>query len=247
MNRTALFVGASGLIGRQAIKAVLKSGNYTKVISIGRRVSKFEDDIPQENLVQKIVDFENIEASMDDLKNINDVFFCFGTTPKTAGSWENYLKIDVEYLRNTAKAIADANRLPNQELVPVHALFCSGAGANKNSMIQVVKIKAENEEYFTEVGFERVSVFRVPAVKVTEQREAPRMSETLIEYFMTPLNWVFGNGLMVEDSVIGSAFRRVAADTSIKPANPKNIFETAQGASRYTFTGSDMMRIASEK
>jgi oxidoreductase len=53
MSRTALFVGASGLIGRQAIKEVLRTGNYTKIISIGRRISKFEDDIPQENLVKK--------------------------------------------------------------------------------------------------------------------------------------------------------------------------------------------------
>jgi oxidoreductase len=53
MSRTALFVGASGLIGRQAIKDVLRTGNYTKIISIGRRISEFEDDIPQENLVKR--------------------------------------------------------------------------------------------------------------------------------------------------------------------------------------------------
>jgi hypothetical protein len=113
-------------------------------------------------------------------------------------------------------------------------------------MIEVVRIKAENEEYFSDVGFERVSVFRVPAVKVTEQRESPRMSETLIEYFMTPVSWLFGNGLMLEDRVIGSAFRRVAADTSIKPANPKNIIENANGSIRNIFTASDMFKIASD-
>jgi hypothetical protein len=57
----------------------------------------------------------------------SDVFFCFGSTPKTAGSHEAYLKYDRDYVRSTIKVIADANRVPNQELVPVHALFCSAA------------------------------------------------------------------------------------------------------------------------
>lgn len=52
-----------------------------------------------------------------------------GTTRADAGSAEKFIKIDQEYVLNSAKIIAQENKDPADEskLAPVHFLYCSTA------------------------------------------------------------------------------------------------------------------------
>jgi oxidoreductase len=52
MERTALVLGATGAVGKQVLKEILKSNDYQKVISIGRRNVDLEQEVPQDRLVK---------------------------------------------------------------------------------------------------------------------------------------------------------------------------------------------------
>ena len=41
-----------GAVGKACLKDVLKNGNYSKVITVGRRPVQLDDSIPQNNLVR---------------------------------------------------------------------------------------------------------------------------------------------------------------------------------------------------
>jgi hypothetical protein len=59
----------------------------------------------------------------------SDIFCCLGTTRADAGGAENFIKIDQEYVLNSAKIIAEENKPTTSEskLSPVHFLYCSSA------------------------------------------------------------------------------------------------------------------------
>ena len=40
-----------GAVGKACLKDVLQNGNYSKVITVGRRPAQLDDNIPQNNLV----------------------------------------------------------------------------------------------------------------------------------------------------------------------------------------------------
>jgi oxidoreductase len=53
------------------------------------------------------------------------VYCCLGTTNADAGSKERYKQIDQGYVLNTAKVIAEENKVQGSALAPVHFLYCS--------------------------------------------------------------------------------------------------------------------------
>ncbi|KAG1067009.1 hypothetical protein G6F42_026570 [Rhizopus arrhizus] len=71
MNKTAMVFGATGAVGKQLLKDVLKNGKYAKVVAVGRRPVELDESIPQDKLVQITVDFENLEAHREDFKNVS--------------------------------------------------------------------------------------------------------------------------------------------------------------------------------
>ncbi|CAB4416654.1 unnamed protein product [Rhizophagus irregularis] len=59
-NRSALFLGATGAVGKALLIDLLKSGNYKTITTIGRR--EFEYNGPnKEALIQKVVSFEKLD------------------------------------------------------------------------------------------------------------------------------------------------------------------------------------------
>ncbi|CAO3640805.1 unnamed protein product [Cunninghamella echinulata] len=180
MKKTALVIGATGAVGKALLKNVLKDSNYTTVIAMSRRAVELDDSIPKEKLVQKAVNFENLEENRQDFRNINDVYCCLGTTRADAGSAEKFIKIDQEYVVNSAKMIVEENPSKNNESTtksPVHFLYCSSAGANKNSWFLYPRSKGETEERLSEAGFEKVSIFQPGFLEV----EVPRAKTSFIQ------------------------------------------------------------------
>ncbi|KAH8552884.1 hypothetical protein BGW37DRAFT_487560 [Umbelopsis sp. PMI_123] len=180
-GKKALIMGATGAVGKALLREALLADTYKSVTTIGRREVKLDESIPQGKLVQKIVDFENLEASRSDLKGYEDVFCCLGTTRADAGDASTFRKIDHDYVVNTAKIIAEENPGSDGELSPVHFLYCSSGGSNKNSPFLYMQSKGQTECDLIDTGFKRVSIFRPGFLTVEEKRESrtPRIAENI--------------------------------------------------------------------
>lgn len=97
-ERSALIVGATGLIGKSLVKQILDNPAYGKVKVAVRK------NIPLEHnkLEQHIIDFDNIQ-NFEELFSVDDIFCCIGTTIKKAGSQEAFIKVDYSYAFEAAK------------------------------------------------------------------------------------------------------------------------------------------------
>ena len=91
MAKTALIIGATGLVGEECLNELLNSVAYEKVIALTRTniVSK---KVKLHNIV---TNFENLESIQEQLK-ADDVFCAMGTTIGKAGSKEAFRKVDYE-------------------------------------------------------------------------------------------------------------------------------------------------------
>ena len=86
---TSIIAGSTGLIGRNVIKVL--SSKKQSAIALTRR------SIPNlpHNITEMIIDFDAFEKN-GSLPSCNNVFICLGTTIKTAGSKENFRKVDID-------------------------------------------------------------------------------------------------------------------------------------------------------
>jgi uncharacterized protein YbjT (DUF2867 family) len=158
VQRTALLVGATGLIGDGLLELLLEDEYYDKVIVLARRRLTF--DYP--TLVQHTVDFNTLDVSAP-LVQANDVFCCLGTTIKKAGSREAFRKVDYEYPLKIA------------ELAAAHGaeqfLMVTALGADPNSRIFYNRVKGEIEQSISKLPFRAIHFFR-PSILVGERRES---------------------------------------------------------------------------
>ena len=102
-NKTALIVGASGLVGGFCLSNLLTSDSYGTVIALVR----WPLPTTHPKLEQHVVDFDNLRQ-VSDLVKADDIFCTLGTTIRKAGSQEAFEKVDYAYPVEVAK-IAAAN------------------------------------------------------------------------------------------------------------------------------------------
>ena len=97
-KKTALVVGATGLVGGNLVNILLESPEYEKVIVWVRKPT----GINNKKLEEKIINFELIDTyKLDD--RLNHIFCCLGTTIKKAKSKNAFKKVDLEYIVSLAR------------------------------------------------------------------------------------------------------------------------------------------------
>ncbi|KAI8381547.1 uncharacterized protein BYT42DRAFT_309042 [Radiomyces spectabilis] len=212
--RIALVMGATGAVGKAVLKDLLLNSTYAKVVIVGRRAAELSNDIPQEKLVQKTVDFENLEQHREAFRGVNDVYCCLGTTRADAGGAAQFKKIDQGYVVNSAKIIAEENpaKTQGETVSPIHFLYCSSASANKNSLFLYIQTKGETEDRLSNLGFQRVSIFRPGLLELEEPRSRPRFAETIFATIFSPINRTLGLHMAAQVGAVARAMRKVAND-----------------------------------
>lgn len=159
-QRSALLVGATGLVGGHCLQYLLESDNYDKVVILVRRPLLME----HAKLEEHVVNFDRLDQYTA-IINANDVFCCLGTTIKVAGSQQEFRKVDFTYTLQTC-AIAVKNGA--DQLVVVTAL-----GANPNSKIFYNRIKGETEQALSKLPCEAIHILR-PSLLLGERKESRR-------------------------------------------------------------------------
>ena len=159
---TSIIAGSTGLIGGNVIEVL--STKKQSVIALTRR------SIPNlpPTITEMIIDFDAFEKN-GSLPSCKNVFICLGTTIKTAGSKENFKKVDINYCLSIAKKAKEAGA-ETLSLV-------SSVGANSSSKNFYLKTKGELEEALQELGFLTVNIFR-PSFLVGERSEK-RLAEKI--------------------------------------------------------------------
>ena len=156
--KTAIVIGATGLVGNELVQQLLKDSRFDKVKVFVRRSMK----IVNNKLEEHIVDFETPDSWK---KNVTgDVLYsAMGTTLKAAGSKEAQYEIDYTYQYQVARMAANNN-------VGQYVLV-SAAGSSVDSKIFYSKMKGELERDVKKLPFDTIHIIR-PGMLAGERREA---------------------------------------------------------------------------
>jgi uncharacterized protein YbjT (DUF2867 family) len=171
--KTAIIIGATGLVGSTLVKQLLENPIYSKVILLLRKPLK----ISHSKLIQEVTDFDKLNAS----KIVGDDLFCaMGTTLAKAGSKEAQYKIDCTYPYEIGR-IAKANGVKQYLLV-------SCVGANFDSSNFYLRTKGDLEKKIESLGFQ--NFVSVRPFMLLGGREEHRLGEkigTVLSNLLSPL------------------------------------------------------------
>lgn len=160
--RSALVVGATGLVGTELVKLLCNDEKYDMVKVIVRRPLTYSHP----KLVVLVREFEHI--TQEDVGEVKDVFCCLGTTIKKAGSRETFKKVDFTYPQSIA-ALAKKQKVE-------HFLIISAMGADENSSFFYSRVKGLIEKELIAMDFPQLSILR-PSL-LTGERNEFRLGET---------------------------------------------------------------------
>lgn len=160
--KTAIVIGATGLVGSHVLELLLEDERYDSVKVFHRRTT----GINHPKLEEHIVEFDDIEK-WKYLVIGDHLFSALGTTLKKAGSKKAQYKIDFTYQYEVAKA-AFENQVPGYALV-------SSIGANAKSSSFYTRIKGELEGAVLKFRFKELLILR-PSF-LDGDREEFRMGE----------------------------------------------------------------------
>jgi uncharacterized protein YbjT (DUF2867 family) len=221
MKKSAIVLGASGLIGACVLDYLLADKTYEEVNVFVRRPLP----IAHSKLKQHIVDFDNLDTTVG-FGSAEVLFSCLGTTIKKAGSQAAFTKVDFEYPLAFAN-IAKQNGIKKIFLV-------SAVGATSSTSNFYLKTKGDLEIALAQIGFESLGVFR-PSFLLGDRTEF-RLAEVILK----PIMQLVSGLLMGSLSKYKAIQARDVAKAMLKQAE-KNM----KGLTVLHYK--EMMRLASEE
>jgi len=169
--RTALIVGATGLIGGYCLQTLCAASNYSEVTTLARKPL-----ITTHRKLKKVLtNFDNLERELSTI-HVHDVYCCLGTTIKKAGSQEAFKKIDFSLVVTIARLMRKQGA--------AQFLVISALGADKDSKVFYNRTKGEMEEALKDLNYPCLRVLR-PSL-LLGPREEFRFGEK-IGVFLAPL------------------------------------------------------------
>ncbi|MBK7408227.1 MAG: NAD(P)H-binding protein [Saprospirales bacterium] len=156
-RKTAILLGATGLVGSQLLLQLLEHPAYQKVIVLSRR----KPALQHAHLEVHLVDFDS-PADFAHLLKGEDLFCALGTTLKKAGSRAAFFKVDFTYTREVARA-ARQNGV-------AQLLLVSAVGASPHSLFFYPRVKGELEQALKKLDFWAFHIFQ-PSVLMGKRKE----------------------------------------------------------------------------
>jgi uncharacterized protein YbjT (DUF2867 family) len=172
-TKSALLVGASGLVGRYCLHFLLEEPAYTQVVVLVRRSLS----LTHAKLVQHVVDFSELET-VGECLTADDVYCCLGTTIKKAGTQDAFRKVDFDYPIKIAAL--------TQHCGAEQFLLVSSLGADPHSRVFYSRVKGEVEEAIQKISFTTINILR-PSLLLGERTEQ-RTGEKVGAFIISGLN-----------------------------------------------------------
>ncbi len=146
-QRTALLLGATGLVGGHCLHVLLSDPRYRHVTVLARRPLPATSP----NLSVHTIEFDRLAGHADRFA-VDDIYCCLGTTIRVAGSQEAFRKVDYRYPAEAARLGATAGAR--------QFLLVSSVGANASSGNFYLRVKGEVEEAVQKSGVGSVVIAR---------------------------------------------------------------------------------------
>ena len=172
MNKKAIVLGASGLIGNQLVRLLLEDDSFSQVTLFVRKELSFSSS----KLQQITLDFNDLEKYKNQFDG-SVLFLCLGTTRKKTPDLEQYRAIDYGITLRAAKLAKSAG------VNEVHLI--SAIGADSNSRIFYNRLKGEIETELKNIGFESTYIYQ-PSMLIgsrNESRPAELFFQKLMPFF----------------------------------------------------------------
>jgi uncharacterized protein YbjT (DUF2867 family) len=163
-GKTAIVVGATGLVGSLVLQALLASKDYDRVLAVVRRPVLS----PHPKLVVLETPFDQLDTALADVK-ANEAYCCLGTTIRQAGTKAEFHKVDYGY------AYTFAHRM--RQNGTRHFLLVSALGAAASSPVFYNRVKGRLEKDIEALGFKQLSIFR-PSLLLGSRQDS-RLMESL--------------------------------------------------------------------
>ena len=175
--KTAIVIGATGLVGSALVDQLLADDRFAEVHIFVRRPTGRQHN----KLREHVINFEDL-AQWQGMVKGDVLFSALGTTLKKAGSKEAQFQIDYTYQLHFARAAA-RNGVSSYVLV-------SSAGASNRSRIFYSRMKGELEEEIKKLPFNQIYILQ-PGI-LEGQREESRPGEKAGVAIMSVLKHVPG-------------------------------------------------------
>ena len=217
--KTAIVIGATGLIGSILIKKLLNDNRYSSIKVFARRSTGMNHP----KLHEHLVDFDEMDKWKSDITG-NELFSAMGTTIRKAKSTALQYEVDVTYQYEFAKA-ASENGVKNYFLI-------SSTGANPKSKLFYLRIKGELDEKVKTLSFNKIRIFR-PSLLLGERPEK-RFGEIAAENILkiiVPIFPFLKNQRPIEGEKVAGAMIAAANnndDQRIRIYELSEIFELAK-------------------
>lgn len=147
MNKTAILLGASGLVGSKLLTLLLNSPAYTQVILFNRKVSS----VKHPKIKEILVDFSQPQSYLNAIKG-DVIFCCLGSTKAKTPNPADYRKVDYDIPLIFAQE-GFKNGVQTFHLV-------SSLGANINASNSYLKLKGEVEDAIKKVNLNSLYIYQ---------------------------------------------------------------------------------------
>ena len=173
MAKTAIILGASGMVGSHLLPMLLKDDDYGKVIAYVRK------EIGQEHpkLEVRVRDLLAEDAFED--AAADDLFCCIGTTQAKTPNLSEYKKVDFGIPVNAARQALKKG---------LHScVVISSMGADRESKTFYLKTKGQMEEALQNMGIPQLYILR-PSLLLGQRNEF-RFGERVFAFLMRFFKW----------------------------------------------------------